>query len=401
MQHLRTHGVPLGKDLLRAFEAPPFGWSPDTIRYLIAALLQGGLVELKIGGNSHRTASTEAIQALSSTSGFRDVSVKLREDTPDLETFGRVVERLADLTGSTPLPIEASIAKETRTHVPQLLQVYGGLAARLQASGCAAHARVTSLVNKLRDIVSADGTDIIAELGPIRSTLYDEWTWARNVVRGFTTEVQAFLENARLAAGLTWTPGENAFESLRTQAQNFADIADLHRRDERADGAFAGLHTEVAKLPEFWSELCLTASKVFESRLSAARRRLETHLDWIQVDDEFRALLLRNLTPNRPAERVADAELSREWLACVSVIDTNLTSSRDQLEAEVARLRRERVKRIEDENQKGQRAEEEFVLRIPRILDSVTKIDSLRQQLSDCESRMGQTNLRIKTEFID
>lgn len=401
VQHLRTHGVPLGKDLLRAFEAPPFGWSPDTIRYLIAALLQGGLVELKIGGNSHRTASTEAIQALSSTSGFRDVSVKLREDTPDLETFGRVVERLADLIGTTTLPIEASIAKETRTHVPQLLQVYGGLAARLQASGCAAHPRVTSLVDKLRDIVSADGTDIIAELGPVRSALYDEWTWVRNVVRGFTTEVQAFLENARLAAGLTWTPGETAFESLRAQSKIFSDIAELHRRDERADGAFAGLHIEAAKLPEFWSSLCRTASEVFESRLSAARRRLEAHPDWIQVDDEFRARLIGNLTPTRPAERLADAELSREWLACVSAIDNKLTYTRDQLEAEAARLRHERERRIEDENQKGQRPEEEFILRIPRTLDSVAKIDLLRRQISDCESRMGQTNLRIKTEFID
>ena len=401
VQHLRTCGVPLGKDLSRAFEAPPYGWSPDTIRYLVAALLQGGLVELKIGGNAHRTASSEALQALGSSAGFRDVSIKLREDTPDLDTFARVAERLADLTGATALPIEASIAKETRTRVPELLQVYSGVAVRLEAADCAAHARAKSLVNKLQVIVSADGTDIIAELGPVRSSLFDEWTWMRQVVRGFTREAQAFLAEARLAASLPWPQGELAFESLVSQARNLAEIADQHRRDEQASGAFAGLHLEAPKLPEFWKAVCATATTVLDSRVAAARRRLEGHPDWTQVDDEFRARLQRSLAPARPLEGLADAELSRAWLGTLGAVDGYLTLARDQLEAEALRLRQERERRIEEENRGGQRREEEFIFRVSRVLDSAAKIETLRRQLSECEARMVHANLRIKTEFID
>lgn len=401
VQHLRTCGVPLGKDLARAFEAPPYGWSPDTIRYLVAALLQGGLVELKIGGNAHRTASSEALQALGSSSGFRDVGIKLREDTPDIDTFARVAERLADLTGATVLPIEASIAKETRAHVPELLQVYGGLAARLEAADCAAHVRAKSLVDKLQVIVSADGTDIIAELGPVRSSLFDEWTWLRQVVRGFTREAQAFLAEARLAAGLAWPQGEPAFESLASQARSLAEVADQHRRDEQAAGAFAGLHLEAPKLPAFWKAVCATSATILESRVAAARRRLEGHPAWTQVDEEFRARLQRSLAPARPLEGLAGPELSRAWLATLGAVDSCLTVARDQLEAEALRLRQERERRIDEENRGGQRREEEFIFRVSRVLDSAAKIEALRRQLSECEARMAQANLRIKTEFID
>ena len=401
VQHLRTCGVPLGKDLSRAFEAPPFGWSPDTIRYLVAALLQGGLIELKIGGNAHRTASSEALQALGSSSGFRDVGIKLREDTPDLDTFARVAERLADLTGASALPIEASIAKETRTRVPELLQVYSGLAVRLEAAGCAAHVRAKSLVDKLQLIVSADGTDIIAELGPVRSALFDEWTWMRQVVRGFSREAQAFLADARLATNLPWPQGEPAFEALVSQAKALAEIADRHRRDEQASGAFAGLHLEAPKLAEFWNAVVATGSTVLDARVAAARRRLESHPDWAHVDDEFRARLQGNLAPARPLEGIADAELSQAWLSAVNSVDRHLTVARDQLEAEAARLRQERERRIEEENRGGQRREEEFVFRVSRVLDSAAKIEALRRQLSECEARMAQANLRIKTEFID
>ena len=36
-----------GKGLLDHFSGPPFGWSPDTARYMVAALLVGGGVKLK------------------------------------------------------------------------------------------------------------------------------------------------------------------------------------------------------------------------------------------------------------------------------------------------------------------------------------------------------------------
>jgi hypothetical protein len=107
------------------------------------------------------------------------------------------------------------------------------------------------------------------------------------------------------------------------------------------------------------------------------------------------------LAPARPLEGLADAELSRAWLGTLGAVDGYLTLARDQLEAEALRLRQERERRIEEENRGGQRREEEFIFRVSRVLDSAAKIEALRRQLSECEARMAQANLRIKTEFID
>jgi hypothetical protein len=200
---------------------------------------------------------------------------------------------------------------------------------------------------------------------------------------------------------LPWPQGEQAFEALVSQSKSLAEIADQHRRDEQASGAFAGLHLEAPKLAEFWKAVVATGSTVLDARVAVARRRLENHPDWTQVDDEFRTRLQRNLAPTRPSEGIADAELSQAWLSAVNAVDRHLTVARDQLEAEAARLRQERARRIDEENRGGQRREEEFVFRVSRVLDSAAKIEALRRQLSDCETRMAQANLRIKTEFID
>ena len=39
-----------GKRLIENFSDDPFGWSPDTLRYLVAALLVAGEIKLKISG---------------------------------------------------------------------------------------------------------------------------------------------------------------------------------------------------------------------------------------------------------------------------------------------------------------------------------------------------------------
>jgi hypothetical protein len=324
LNHLRTHGVPNGNDLSRIFKAPPYGWSPDTIRYLIAGLLQGGLIELKIGGNAHRTASPEAIQALSSSSGFRDVGVKLRENTPDIETYGRVRDRLAELTGANVLPIESSIAKETRTHVPQFLNQFSGLTERLESSQCKCSVRVKSLVNKLQQIVSTDGTEIIAEVGPVSSSTYDEWIWVRRVVKGFTSEVQKFLDDVCAIDELQWINGENEFEACRVTAKSFLEIVEQHRKDERADGAFVGLQAKITELPQFWAKLCQTCVQVYDSRLKAARHRLENHADWPKIDEELRHRLLKSLDSTCPSNTESNADSARRWFSCISGIDAKL-----------------------------------------------------------------------------
>jgi hypothetical protein len=78
--------------------ADPFGWSPDTTRYILAAMLMAGEIKLKVSGREVTAAGQQAIEALKTNTSFKQIGVALRDERPSIETVGRAAERL-DRTG--------------------------------------------------------------------------------------------------------------------------------------------------------------------------------------------------------------------------------------------------------------------------------------------------------------
>jgi len=68
-----------GRRLTEYFSEAPFGWSPDTLRYLIAALLVAGEIKLKVSGREVTAKGQPAIDALRTNQSFRPIGVALRE----------------------------------------------------------------------------------------------------------------------------------------------------------------------------------------------------------------------------------------------------------------------------------------------------------------------------------
>jgi hypothetical protein len=61
---VERNGTIEGKGLLDMFSGPPFGWSPDTTRYLVAALLVAGEIKLKVSGREVTVNGQQAIDVL-------------------------------------------------------------------------------------------------------------------------------------------------------------------------------------------------------------------------------------------------------------------------------------------------------------------------------------------------
>ena len=399
--YLNAHSVPTGKELLKVFEAPPAGWSPDTIRYLVAGLLQGGIVELKINGQPHRVATAEAIQALSSTAGFREVGVKLRQNAPDLATRDRVVTRLEELFGERVLPTEAAIAREVLAKVPDLLPKYGTFGGKLESLGCAAYKRVQEVSAKLQQIVAADGVEIIAELGPVQSRLNDEWTWVRKAEASFTAPAQAYLTSAAQLARFAWPAGEPAFEPLVAKAKELVQLAVGLQQDERADQGFDALRAQPRAFQAFWADAQNVTTQVYQQKLSAYKGRLEALPTWVELDEELRQGLSRQLAAVLPLEGEPDADRVQGWLTAVQRLDQNYVQALSAVESAAATLRAQRQKAIDQGNREKTRQEGAYRLRLPRVLDSAEKMADLRRQLDECERLLAKENLRLDSEIID
>ena len=69
-----------GRRLLDHFNAPRYGWSKDTTRYLLAALFSAGELKIRIAGQDHIVKSDESLAALSSNKAVGSAGIALREE---------------------------------------------------------------------------------------------------------------------------------------------------------------------------------------------------------------------------------------------------------------------------------------------------------------------------------
>jgi hypothetical protein len=133
--YIDKRGTVDGKRLLDDFSDDPFGWSPDTTRYILAAMLMAGEIKLKVSGREVTAAGQQAIDALKTNNSFKTVGVALRDERPSIETLGRAAERLSELIGDTVIPLEQEISRAAAKHFPVFQRDYGTLSERLNGLG--------------------------------------------------------------------------------------------------------------------------------------------------------------------------------------------------------------------------------------------------------------------------
>ena len=228
---IERNGTVDGKRLSSYFKEPPFGWSPDTLRYILAAMLVFGEIKLKISGREVTTTGQQAIDALKTNRSFDNVGVALRDERPSNETLMRAAARLTDLIGDSVLPLEQEISKVTAKHLPVFQHEYAPLAERLSALSAAGADRVRTMNQTIADVLLTDASDASQRFGAEESVLYDSLKWARELKRaldaGLETTVQELQTHRREIESLPGTgiPGElrdSLAEQLELVSQRLA-----------------------------------------------------------------------------------------------------------------------------------------------------------------------------------
>ena len=176
-----------GKRLTEQFTDDPFGWSQDTLRYVVAAMLVAGEIKLKVSGREVTVNGQQAIDALKTNNSFRSVGVALREGRPSNDVLARAASRLTDLIGEPIIPLEADISKAATKYFPQFQHQFTPLAEKLAGLALSEDDRLRDLNKDLADVLLTDASDAPQRLGGEESILYDSLKWA--------SEVKQALEN--------------------------------------------------------------------------------------------------------------------------------------------------------------------------------------------------------------
>ncbi len=285
-----------GKRLIDLFTYAPYGWSQDTLRYLVAVMLVAGEIKLKVAGREVTVNGQQAIDALKTNNAFKSVGVSLREERPSNEILAKAAERLTELSGDMVVPLEDDISKATTKLFPQLQHQYGPLAEKLKGLKLPGSDRLESLSQDIKDILFTDASDAPQRLGGEESALYADLKWAADLKRALEQGLEQTLgELQKHRRELESLPVSGTPGHLKTELVD--EISGLNERLNHAD--FFKYATEFASsLTTLKSRVCDTAialQKEQQQRITDAEQDLRRLSEWSELTQQEQNNLLADL----------------------------------------------------------------------------------------------------------
>lgn len=376
--YLERAGSVDGKHLTDVFTTARFGWSPDTLRYLIATMLMASQIQLRVSGRTIAVNGQQAIEALRTNNAFKAVGVSLRDHRPSMDVLARAAERLTDLFGESVIPLEAEISKAAAKMFPNLQFKLGPLPGTLNHLGLPGAELVSAANREVTELLLSDASDAPLRLGGEDSPLYTRLKWAIDVDgalrKGLQETVWQLQELRRGIAELpqSGVPGRLQADTADALAQVGERLAQetfyQHASDltstlteiqSRVRDAVRGLEAEQAKT------------------LHAARQTLQSTPGWSELTSEERANSLARL-------ELADAPATSDLPGLKQLLNReySMQSNLGELQEGVAKLAAERRQATAPAHYTG-------TIAVPRRLSSLARLDEVIRSLQDLRSKVA------------
>jgi len=405
IDYLRLSGQVDGRRLLDHFAAPPFGWSKDTIRYLLTAAFLGGEIKLRIAGKDHQVKSDESIEAFASNRAFGSVGVSLREVPVDPEELVRASDRLRNLTGDDVLLLEDVIAATAKRQLPQFQAAFGPLAVELRSLELPQEHidKLENLASDLAEILGGDGSDAVKRLGGQESSLYESLLWARNLKKALDNGLRKTLSHiTRIRAEFVALPDSGLPAKLKESAgDSLESISEILHRDCFFDETSV-LATASADIDQLVSETVTELAKQQDVLALRDLDRWQTSADWRDLQNEDRSWFTDQVS-RLHQEATPDLNGLKKLLSRDFEINHTLRELGEQVakrSGENRRLREDAAKaKAKAEGRKE--IKEETVL-MPSSLETADQLQELIKQLSSyLEAMRAGGELRVRCRLIE
>jgi hypothetical protein len=387
--YIDKRGTVDGKRLLDDFSGDPFGWSPDTTRYILAAMLVGGEIKLKVSGREVTAAGQQAIDALKTNNSFKPIGVALRDERPSIETLGRAAERLTELVGDMVIPLEQEVSKAAAKHFPRFQHDYGSLAEKLSGLGLAGSDRVRTLNQDIADVLFTDASDAPQRLGAETSAIYDNLKWALEVKRaldnGLDTTLRELQAHRRDIEALpdTGVPGD----LRREAAEDLSALGDRLGKEDFFKHA-PDFNSQLTHLKGRVRDAVITLTEQQKLRLKDGVEDLQRIPEWEELTQEERGNAVSRLD-GLALEAAQDLSGLKKLLAR----DYDINSTLDDLKRSIQRQGQERVRRrLEEERAKsGEKGPSKLSRRVavPAKMTTAAELDTVIQQLHEIKAQVG------------
>lgn len=381
-----------GKRLTDYFTDAPFGWSPDTLRYLVAALFVNGEIKLKISGREIKVKGQQAIEGLRTNNSFKTVEISLRDGQLPPEVLALAAQRLTDLTGEPTIPLEQEISKSAAKHFPQLQLKYGPLVLELENLGLPGVERIRELNKDLAEILETDASDVPQRLGSEESSLFTSLKWAADVTlalkNGLEVTIRDLREHWKEIKSLpdSGIPGQLKSDVEESLAQIGERLGQENFYQHNAD-----LSSTLTSIKNHLRDAIVQMLDAQKSTIKVAKQDLPGLFEWNELTHEEQAQILAQLEALE-IEVTKDLAGLKQLLGQEYTIQSRVGSIRKKIE-EVGHERQ--LARLKEEKEQAAREGRSRITRslnIPTRVTNSSQLDTLIQQLQTLKTELALYN---------
>lgn len=405
--HIERSGTVEGKRLLDHFADAPFGWSADTTRYILAAMLMAGEIKLKVSGREVTAVGQQAIDALKTNNAFKQIGVSLRDERPSIDTLGRAAERLTELTGEMVIPLEQEISKAMVRHFPRIQHELGPLAEKLDGLGIRGGERMRRLTRDIADVLFTDASDAPQRLGAESSAFHDDLRWSLEIRHAFDHGLQDTLRALQShrqdieALPDTGIPGDlrrEVAEELGLLAERLAQ-GDFYRHATDFNSLLTRLQNRVR-------DAVLALSDQQKTRIREGVDDLQRLPEWEELTFGERGNAVRRLE-----DLIVEVGHDLAGLKKLLARDYDINGTLEELKRSIQRQGRERARLRVQESRAGfdqpdaggsEMAGLTRTVTLPSRLTSMDDLDSLIRQLHELKTQLAlYPDMKISIAFQD
>jgi hypothetical protein len=397
--YIETNGTVEGKRLIGNFSGPPFGWSQDTLRYLIAILLVAGEIKLKVSGREIIVNGQQAIDALKTNNTFKPVGVALREGRPSNEVLARAAQRLTELLGDQVIPLEEEISKAVVKNFPKFQHLYASLAEKLSSMKLPGVECARDLNQEIEDILLTDASDASQRLGGEESELFKSLKWASEVLRSFTNGLENTMKNLLLhCSEIESLPDSKVPGMLRNDLEE--EIAQLKERRINEDfyKYTIDFNTSLTTIQSKVSDAAINMNNGQKDNLKEAEQDFKRLAEWSDLTQEEQGNTLAQLE-GLLIDTSHDLQGLKKLISQEYVNSARIREIKDRIIHQGQERRRQR---LEDEKKKKGKDKLTRTINIPNSLTKIDQLNELIKQLYDIKNDLElYSDIEINIKFLD
>lgn len=282
---------PTGQELITYFEQTPYGWSKDTIRYLVALMLKASIIQIRVSGRSITVFGESAVSAMATNNNFNKISISL--NTEGALTAPELLMATQNLIGifNSPrtAPVKDQIAKETLKKIKYYLPRFNKLVPDFEHFHLAGIDTLRQAINYAQRILESEGGEAAYLLGK-EADCSKSFRYVMDIMK--SNDQSSFIDHlkhiAHIAKEADNLPPMNELSEFNKHVNQVRQLFNEYVANRDLHLIAADITSLRDQFDSYLNQACIEFQTQANQQLNASRKAIMTSVDYIKLNDRQR-----------------------------------------------------------------------------------------------------------------